>query len=487
MLFNSLNFIIFFPFVATVYLLIPYKFRWILLLGSSYYFYMSWKPEYIFLILGATVINYFIGLKIAESKNENRKKVYLLASVMGSIGVLFVYKYFNFINNSFRVAVEHFNIEWGIPNFSTLLPIGISFYTFKSLSYTIDVYRGTMKPEKHFGVFALYVSFFPELLAGPIDRSTNLIKQFYEKHTFHYNRVTGGMKLMAWGYFKKFVIADRLAFAVDGIYNDLSSYTGLPLIIATTLFAFQIYCDFSGYSDIAIGSAQIMGFDLMENFKRPYFSKSIQEFWSRWHISLSTWFRDYLYIPLGGNRVSRSRHYFNIFITFLLSGLWHGANWTFIVWGGLHGFYHIFGTIMKKPSDNVNTLLKLGEHSKLKHCIQILITFVLVDFAWIFFRANNISDSIYIVKNLFNGLSQQLSSFAAINNSLRNLSRMNLIIALSSLILMEIIHFIHGKENTRQLLEGKPFWVRWMLYYILTMWTLCFGKFESSQFIYFQF
>ena len=487
MLFNSLKYIIFLPCITFLYLIIPYRFRWMLLLGSSYYFYMSWNPEYIFLILAATVINYFVGIKISETENLNRKKAYLLLSIFTSIGILFLYKYFNFLNNSIKVAIEHFNMEWGIPNFSALLPVGISFYTFKSLSYSIDVYKGSIKPEKHFGIFALFVSFFPELLAGPIDRSSNLIKQFHQKHSFDYNKMTGGLKLMMWGYFKKFVIADRLAFAVNGVYDNVYAYSGFPLIIATFLFAFQIYCDFSGYSDIAIGSAQIMGIDLMENFNRPYFSKSIQEFWRRWHISLSTWFRDYVYIPLGGSRVTKPRFYFNLFTTFLVSGLWHGANWTFIVWGALHGIYQIFGKLTNNTRAKLSTVLHLNDQSKLKSVMQIFITFILVDFAWIFFRANSLADSVYIVRNLFKGLSHQMSSLATINNSLGDISRMNLLIAFASLVLMEVIHFIHGDGSTRQLLQGKPVWVRWSLYYCLTVWTLFFGKFESSQFIYFQF
>ena len=320
MLFNSLHFLIFFPIVIVIYFCIPHKYRWILLLFASYYFYMSWKAEYVILILISTIIDYFVAIKISREDNEKMRKIYLLLSIITNIGLLISFKYLNFISSSVSEFLQLFSIQFSPIILDVLLPVGISFYTFQTLSYTIDVYRRRIKPERHFGIFAVYVSFFPQLVAGPIERGKNLLPQFLEKHYFDYIRVTNGLKLMLWGFFKKIVIADRLAVVVNAVYNNPTEFTGAPLILATVFFAFQIYCDFSGYSDIAIGTAQVMGYNLMDNFKRPYFAGSISEFWQRWHISLSTWFRDYLYIPLGGSRVSIPRWYFNLIIIFIVSG-----------------------------------------------------------------------------------------------------------------------------------------------------------------------
>jgi len=349
MLFNSLNFLFFFPVVTALYYMIPHRFRWILLLASSYYFYMCWKVEYIVLILITTLITYFTGLGIGKAKEKKKKKKYLVFCICSNLLILLIFKYFNFFNNSFKEIFDYFNIFYNIPSFNLLLPVGISFYTFQSLSYSIDVYNGQKEPEKHFGIFAVYVAFFPQLVAGPIERSTKLLPQFYNKIEFKYSQVTDGLRQMAWGFFKKIVIADRLSLLVNQVYNNADSYTGVPLIIGTYFFSFQIYCDFSGYSDIAIGAAKVLGIDLSKNFKYPYFAKDINDFWRRWHITLSTWFRDYLYFPLGGNRVSAKKWCYNILIVFILSGLWHGASWTFIIWGTLHGFFIIvnFDTIIR--------------------------------------------------------------------------------------------------------------------------------------------
>ncbi|MGE0267487.1 MAG: MBOAT family protein [Candidatus Omnitrophota bacterium] len=331
MLFNSFEFLLFFPVVAFVYFVLPFRFRWPWLLLSSYYFYMCWKPEYVVLIILSTLIDYYIGLSMAEAKNRTHAKHLLTLSIICNLGVLFAFKYYNFFNASFRELFSHFNIFYNVPSFKVLLPVGISFYTFQSLSYTIDVYSGKRPAEKHLGLFALYIAFFPQLVAGPIERSTHLLPQLYKKNHVDYQRVTDGLKLILWGLFKKIVIADRLAYFVNYVYNNPAGGHGYYILIATYFFAFQIYCDFSGYSDIAIGSAQVMGYELMENFKRPYLAQSIPEFWKRWHISLSTWFKEYLYFPLGGNRVPVLLWARNILVVFLLSGIWHGANWTFFV------------------------------------------------------------------------------------------------------------------------------------------------------------
>ena len=350
MLINSIHFLIFFPIVVAIYFSIAQKYRWILLLIASYYFYMSWKAEYIIWIIISTIITYVVGIKIYNSTSVKQKKMYLLVSLLSSAGMLFVFKYFNFFSDSVRTILEQFSIQLNPITLKILLPVGISFYTFKTISYTIDVYRGEIEPQKHLGIFAVYISFFPQLIAGPIERARSLLPQLYEIHYFEYQRVTDGLKLMLWGFFKKVVIADGLALVVDKVFNNVHDYTGTSLLLATFFFAFQIYGDFSGYSDIATGSAQIMGIKSMDNFKRPYFSRSISEFWKRWHISLSSWFKDYLYIPLGGNRVSIPRWYLNLLIVFIVSGLWHGAKWTFAVWGALHGFYLVFDTSIRIPT-----------------------------------------------------------------------------------------------------------------------------------------
>ena len=341
MLFNSIHFLIFFPVVVALYFSMPHKYRWVLLLVASYYFYMAWRAEYIFLIVFSTLIDYYAAIFMEKQESKSKKKKFLLLSLFSNLGLLFTFKYFNFFTSTISETFNYFNIFIDSPTFKLLLPVGISFYTFQTLSYTIDVYRGQKKAEKHLGYFAVYVSFFPQLVAGPIERSTHLLPQFFEKHDFDIERAKAGIKLMLWGFFMKVAIADRLAFYVNDVYNNLESYTSGHYMVATYFFAYQIYCDFAGYSLIAIGAAKVLGFSLMDNFRTPYYSKTISEFWKRWHISLSTWFRDYVYIPLGGNRAVKWRWYYNLFFTFLVSGLWHGANWTFLIWEALHGIFLI--------------------------------------------------------------------------------------------------------------------------------------------------
>ncbi len=433
---------------------------------------------------------------MGKTKEGSKKKKYLYLSLISNLGLLFLFKYFNFFSTSVHTLFYQFNIFYNAPTFKLLLPVGISFYTFQTLSYTIDVYRGKKEPEKNFGIFAVYVSFFPQLVAGPIERATNLLPQFYKKHKFDYDRVSNGLKLMLWGFFKKLVIADRLAILVNTVYNNPTGYTGLPLILATIFFAFQIYCDFSGYSDIAIGASQVLGYNLMDNFKRPYFSKSIQEFWQRWHISLSTWFKDYVYIPLGGNRGVKWRWYYNLSITFIISGLWHGANWTFLAWGAIHAFYIVFAILTKDFKTKVVTTLKLNTFPLIYKYTQILMTFSLVCFAWIFFRSNNIADALYIVSNIFSGTIK--TGISIINfdlNELKDLilgdglglNRYQLIIAFISILFMETIHLIQRHGGMRHMLSKKPYWFRMLIYYLLILLIMFFGIFQKSQFIYFQF
>ncbi len=341
MVFNSIHFMIFFPIVVLGYFLITHKYRWIWLLAASLYFYMSWNPKFVILILTTIIITYLSGIGISKADKEKKllkKKMFAIFSVVSNLTILFFFKYFDFVIDSINYLLGMINLKLLTPSFDVLLPVGISFYTFQALSYTIDVYRKeNFKVERHLGKYALFVTFFPQLVAGPIERSENLISQFYEEHYFDYQRVKSGLLLMLWGLFEKIVIADRTAIIVNQVYNNLEQYTGFEIVVATIFFAVQVYCDFCGYSDIAIGAARVMGFHLMTNFRQPYFSQSIKEFWRRWHISLSSWLKDYVYIPLGGSRCSRVKKYRNLMITFLVSGLWHGANWTYVAWGGSWG------------------------------------------------------------------------------------------------------------------------------------------------------
>lgn len=478
MLFNSLQFIIFFPIVVALYFAIAPKYRWILLLIASYYFYMCWNYKYIVLIAFSTIIDYIAGILLYKSKKKSLRVLFLLASLLTNLGLLFFFKYFNFFGESLNFAFAKFNIFYRVPAYDYLLPVGISFYTFQTLSYTIDIFKRQREPEYHFGKFALFVSFFPQLVAGPIERSVNLLPQFHKNYTFDYERVKSGILLMCWGFFKKVVIADRLAEYVNQVYNNAGDYQGMPVFLATVFFAFQIYCDFSGYSDIAIGSARIMGYDLMTNFKRPYLAVNIQDFWRRWHISLSTWFRDYVYIPLGGSRVAKWRWHFNLFLTFLVSGLWHGAEWTFVIWGGLHGLYLVYANITKKQRDGFNTAIGFDKAPGLYQFTQIIITFILVLFGWIFFRANNTSDAFLIIKNIF-----------ASNSGEVNLFRIpaDFTIALVSIGLLMFVEIFEEKIQLYEKLKQLSRPVKWALLAILLISIFVFGMWESQDFLYFQF
>ncbi|MGL5904721.1 MAG: MBOAT family O-acyltransferase, partial [Cetobacterium sp.] len=336
--FNSINFLAFYTVIVFLYFCISSKYRWILLLIGSYYFYACWNIQYTLLMLFSTVVTYVSGIVI---ENEKYKKKAVFMSFFINLIILFFFKYFNFFNNNLKSIFSIFGREYSISNLNILLPVGISFYTFQALSYTMDVYRGDIKPEKNFGKYALFVSYFPQLVAGPIERSTNLLPQLQKETRFKYENLKSGLLLILIGFFKKVVVADRAALLVNNVYSNLDNVPSISVIIASIFFSIQIYCDFSAYSDIARGTSRVLGIELMKNFDTPYYSKSIGEFWRRWHISLGTWFREYLYIPLGGSRVSTIKRYRNIMIVFSISGLWHGASWNFIIWGALHGFYQI--------------------------------------------------------------------------------------------------------------------------------------------------
>ncbi len=479
MLFNSFEFLIFFVVVTALYFTLPHRFRWMLLLSASCIFYMFFIPAYLLILFFTIIIDYFAGILIENAEGLKRKR-WLWMSLAANIGVLAIFKYYNFINDNLTAFLGMSGSENPIPYLNIILPIGLSFHTFQAMSYTIEVYRGHQKAERHFGIFSLYVMFYPQLVAGPIERPQNLLHQFREKHYIEYDRVTGGLKLMAWGLFKKVVIADRLAPMVDLVYNNPDGYYGLAVITATVFFAFQIYCDFSGYSDIAIGAAQVMGFTLMTNFRTPYFASTIDGFWKRWHISLSTWFKDYLYIPLGGNRVIKSRWYFNLFITFIISGLWHGANWTFIAWGALHGLYLVFALITQQARNRV--VAGFGEkYSQFHNFFQPVLVFILVSFAWIFFRAASFDEAVTIINHSI------VFHSAGMSEIFHGFNRFEIAAGLFFIAALLIIEKIKGHASMRASIDRMPAVKRWSLYAALILVILNFGVFGGNSFIYFQF
>lgn len=406
MVFNSLDFLIFFPVVVLVYFLIPLKFQKVWLLFVSYFFYMSWNPKYIVLILFVTVVTFIggIGLDIFDGKNGNLKtvgtKICLTGSIMANMALLFFFKYADFVIGYVNKLLQIFHIEIINKRFDYALPVGISFFTFQAVGYVIDVYRGETKAEKNFIQYALFIAFFPQLVAGPIERSKNLLKQVSQTHKFDYNRVKNGLLLMLWGFFLKLVVADRIAVFVDKVYEDPYGNNGFLIMVATMLFAFQIYCDFSGYSTIARGGGKVLGVDLMENFKAPYLALNVADFWRRWHISLTGWFRDYLYIPLGGNRKGKFRQYVNLMIVFLASGLWHGASLAFAIWGALNGVYQIVGKIYKPIGKFLAKKISYDASKLENRFLCRICTFLLIDISWLFFRAGSMEHAVIMWKQM---------------------------------------------------------------------------------------
>ncbi len=407
MLFNSAAFcLVFFPLVTALFFTVPHRWRWLVLLAASCWFYMAFVPVYILILAFTILVDHQAGLWIARSTGARRKAV-LVASIVANVGVLAFFKYFNFLNQNIGELLRVAGIGWGVPDLGIILPIGLSFHTFQSLSYTIEVYRGHQAPQKDLGLFALYVMFYPQLVAGPIERPANLLDQIGamqagdRRFRWDHDRVVRGLKQMLWGFFKKLVIADRCAVIVDAVFDRPGDHGASAILLASYLFALQIYCDFSGYTDIALGASKVMGFDLMINFRTPYRSASIREFWSRWHISLSSWFRDYVYIPLGGNRSGQARHLANLMAVFLLSGLWHGANWTFVVWGALHGTYLVLDHVTKGPRRRLIDGMGAARWPRLLHAGSVLLTFHLVVLGWIFFRAADLQDATLLITRLF--------------------------------------------------------------------------------------
>ena len=484
MSFVSLEFLIFFIVISGLYFAIPYRFRWLFLLAASYIFYAYWNTSYILLIIFSTFVDYWAARWIDQTPVEqtSRRKWLLMVSITVNLGVLFVFKYFNFFYDSAIFLYEAIDLQYTRSPLEVLLPVGISFYTFQSMSYTIDVYRGKIKPEKHAGIFATFIAFFPQLVAGPIERAENMLPQFRKFYDFDYDRITGGLRLILWGVFKKVVIADRVALYVNVVYGDIRDFEGLPLVIATVFFAIQIYCDFSAYSDIAIGSAQIMGFRLMDNFRQPYLAHSIRDFWRRWHISLSTWFRDYLYIPLGGNRVNLPRQMLNLMIVFVISGLWHGANWTFVVWGALHGLYLVIETAFSHL-----TAYRLPHWLR---PVQVILTFALVCFAWIFFRADSIEDAAYVINHLLSFTDTSFAFLAAPFQNAFFIPESEFMLTVGLITFLFCVEWLDKQKGFIVTWKNSPTLLRWSVYYIFSiaiLLSLFFYSNRSQEFIYFQF
>ena len=498
MLFNSLEFLIFFPVVLMIYYIIPDKIKYLWLLAASYYFYMCWNAKYAILILFSTVVTYLSGTfmeKVKHSKKDEAgkirtKKLIVAGSFVLNLSILFCYKYLNFTIINLSILLSKFHIYPHLPVFDIILPVGISFYTFQALSYTMDVYRDEIYAEKNFFRYALFVSFFPQLVAGPIERSKNLLKQLAVPKKFSFERAKEGFLLMLWGYFLKLVLADRIAIFVNTVYGDIETYTGWYLIIATVLFAFQIYCDFSGYSTIAMGAAKILGISLMENFNAPYFSTSVGTFWRNWHISLTSWFKDYLYIPLGGSRKGKLRKNINKMIVFLVSGLWHGAQMSYVVWGGLNGLYQVIGDLLQPVRDRFVGRAGLNRENFSHKLLQGLFTFALVDFSWIFFRATGTREALKIVRSIAGAHNPWIfwdGSIYTCGLDSKNFGLM--VLGIGILLLADYLKC--RKVVIRQMVLKQNYWFRCLFIAAVITVILLFGiwgpTYDATDFIYFQF
>ncbi len=489
MLFNSLAFLVFFPVVTIVYWALPSKWRWLHLLLASCYFYMFFIPIYLLVLVFTIVVDYWAGLLIAGAGGY-RRKLYLTASIAANVGVLAFFKYYNFLNGNAVQIADVFGLRWPMPFLDIVLPIGLSFHTFQAMSYTIEVYRGRQAPERHFGIYALYVMFYPQLVAGPIERPQKLLHQFYAARRFDGTAARDGLRLMLLGFIKKVVVADRVASVVNVVYDHPEDHGALALALATLLFAVQIYADFSGYSDIARGAARFMGFELMVNFNRPYLARSVSEFWKRWHISLSTWFRDYVYISLGGNRVGWTRWQLNLFITFVLSGLWHGANWTFVIWGALNGLYLVVANWTARWRQSLAERLGLVRHPALRATLQIAVVFLLENLAWVYFRARTVKDAHRILGTMISGVltGRGLRPREALASLLASGLTVHLVAgAVGAASALLVFDWLVEHHIPAGFLDTRPTWIRWSAYYVGVTLVLIFGSFGERQFIYFQF
>ena len=497
MLFNSISFLLFFPFVTLIYFLIPHRVRYIWLLITSYYFYMAWNPVYALLMLTSTFITYLSGLLIdrenkLEKENVKRKKLWVALSLILNLSILFFFKYFYFAVDNINVILSAIHVELIQPKFDIILPVGISFYTFQALSYTIDIYRKEVYAERNFLKYALFVSFFPQLVAGPIERSKNLLVQISEKHSFNYERMRDGLLLMLFGYFLKMVIADRAAILVNFVFENYEAYSGIEIAIAIVAFAIQVYGDFAGYSAIAIGAAQVMGFRLMQNFNHPYFANSIQDYWSRWHISLSTWLRDYVYLPIvfSGKKMSKLKNYLAILLTFFISGLWHGAAWTYIAWGMLHGVYLVVAEMTAGYKRKFYKKLKINTKCFSFNLFQMIITFILVNIGYLLFRAPDFYTAWAMWKQMFS----VWNPWIFFDDSLYDmgLDRKDFWVLCFSVMILWVVSYMQERGiKIRQELAKQNLLFRWLIYYTTLFIVLLYGiygsEYDATQFIYFQF
>lgn len=485
MSFVSTEFILFAAIVVPLFFMVRKRLRWALLLVASYIFYAYWQPSYVLLILFSTLVDYFVALAMngAARERPSPRRLLLAISIISNIGLLFIFKYANLFGEAATDISAALGIPMSLGALNVLLPVGISFYIFQSMAYTIDVYRGRQNAERHLGIFALYVAFFPQLVAGPIERAGNMLPQFRRRYNFDYDRIVGGLRRILWGVFKKLVIADRLAIYVDAVFGDPQSYSGLILIVATVFFGLQIYLDFGAYSDIAIGVARVMGFKLMANFRRPYFARSVSDFWRRWHISLSTWFRDYVYISLGGNRKGLARQVLNVFIVFAASGLWHGANWTFVIWGGYHGA--IVALELLIGSRCTSSI----PQNRFSRALSTSVSLALVFMGWIFFRANSMAEILYIVPNMVD-FSQGLAALTAPFAASLLPQRLEMLL---SLLLVSVFLLADLVDERTDLMAGfahLSLVQRWLFYHVLIASiyvSVLLRSTDAPTFYYFQF
>lgn len=494
MLFNSFQFLVFFPAVTLVYFIVPKKIRYIWLLAASYFFYMCWNVKYCILIAASTLITWLCSLLLAKTNRVKGKKLILAGGLLSNLGILFLFKYFDFFLSNLNRLLQGFHLTAVSNPFSFLLPVGISFYTFQALGYLIDVYRGETETERNLLRYALFVSFFPQLVAGPIERSNSLLKQLRnvdKMKLWNYERVASGFVLMVWGLFQKMVIADRLALFVDTVFGNVYACGTVELLLGAAAFSFQIYCDFAGYSSVAIGAARVMGFELMENFNTPYFAVSIADFWHRWHISLSTWFRDYVYIPLGGNRCGKGRRYINVLVTFLASGLWHGASWSYVVWGGLHGLYQVVGDAVKPV--RIWFVNKFGVKTETESCHagRVFLTFCLTAFAWIFFRAESLRDALYYLVRMFTRWNPWVLFDKSLYTWGLDVTEVHILVcALAVLLLVDLVRY-RKQMDFGWFVQKQNLWFVWLTVISLIAGILVYGEyginFDSRQFIYFAF
>ncbi len=504
MSFADVRFLVFFPVVTALYVLLPQRYRWMFLLVASYFFYMLWRPEYGLLLALITVIDFTAAILIGRAHTEVQRRIFLIASLVANLGLLFYFKYLNFVLSSFQEVLAFAGNDISFPVLNILLPIGISFHIFQSMSYTIDVYRRRVEPVRHLGKFALYVSFFPQLVAGPIERPQGLLKQIMEGRAFDLAKAKSGTKLMFWGFFKKLVIADNLAPLVNAAYASPENFPGPTLAFATVLFAYQIYCDFSGYTDIARGSARILGYDLMLNFNRPFHATSLTDFWNRWHISLSTWLRDYLYYPLAlrGKNHSRIRIYSSVFITLVLIGLWHGANWTYVLFGAIHGVYLVVGTAtLGMRNLAYRRFWKPFGRMAPPTFLKTLTVFAMVCFSYIFFRAETTADALFIIERIpqggaeflqglwsIEGIKHVLGMDVSLSGQWGSMLLPGIVVAILGILFMELIEWLHAHGNLSKRLALIPYRWRLVLFAVGGFTIMTFGGFATpQQFIYFQF